>query len=128
MTMLVAILTVAAAAAATPLRAVWDAEAQRGVVPGVEAPPPAEHLNCSLAVVGGGWGGAYFAWRMGVDAEIVDPKDICVFEANGRVGGRIYSVRDLPSLEGLTLDVGGYRFIETDRILTDLVWTSVERQ
>ena len=124
MTMLV-LLTVAAAAA-TPLRAVWDAEAQRGVVPGIEAPPPAEHLNCSLAVVGGGWGGAYFAWRMGVDAGLVDPKDICVFEANGRVGGRIYSVRDLPSLSGLTLDVGGYRFIETDRILTDLVWTALE--
>ena len=113
-------------ASAVPLRAVWDRDSQRGAIPGVDLSRAPEHHNCSLAVVGGGWGGAYLAWRLGVDAGVVDPATICVFEANGRVGGRIYSVRDLPSLEGLSLDVGGYRFIETDKILTDLIWKALK--
>ena len=49
-----------------------------------------------LAVVGAGWGGAYIAWRMAVDTKALNATDVCVFEANGRVGGRIYSVRGLP--------------------------------
>ena len=52
--------------------------------------------HCDLAVVGAGWGGAYLAWRLSVDdGTTVAPAGVCVFEANSRVGGRIYSVRDL---------------------------------
>ena len=61
---------------------------------------------CELAVVGAGWGGAYFAWRLAVDTDTYSPSDVCVFEANGRVGGRIYSVHDLPYFDDLALDAG----------------------
>lgn len=52
--------------------------------------------HCKLAVVGAGWGGAYVAWRMAIDTNTISADDVCVFEANGRVGGRVYSLHDLP--------------------------------
>ena len=60
--------------------------------------------HCKLAVVGAGWGGAYMAYRLAIDTKTVDPTDVCVFEANGRVGGRIYSIHDLPSFTDLAVD------------------------
>ena len=65
--------------------------------------------HCDLAVVGAGWGGVYAAWRMSIDTTTVSPDRVCVFEANGRVGGRILSVHGLPHFGDLALDVGGYR-------------------
>eukprot|EP00755_Sulcionema_specki_P024668 Sspe_Gene.81685::Locus_52680_Transcript_1_1_Confidence_1.000_Length_767::g.81685::m.81685 len=50
--------------------------------------------QCELGVVGAGFSGIYFAWRLGVDAGKIHPRGICIFEVNGRVGGRIYTVRD----------------------------------
>lgn len=82
--------------------------------------------HCDLAVVGAGWGGAYFAWRMAIDTDTVSPNDVCVFEANGRVGGRIYSIRGLPPAPDLAIDAGGYRFIETDLLPAQLVWNALK--
>jgi hypothetical protein len=84
-----------------------------------------EPKHCDLAVVGAGWGGAYFAWRMSIDTDTVDPSNVCVFEANGRVGGRIFSIRGLPPAPDLALDAGGYRFIETDLLPAQLVWDAL---
>lgn len=82
--------------------------------------------HCSLAVVGAGWGGVYAAWRLAVDTPSVDARRICLFEANGRVGGRVFSVRGLPHFGELAIDVGGYRFQESQRLPADLVWTALE--
>lgn len=82
--------------------------------------------NCSLSVVGAGWSGVYFSWRLAVDTSTLPASSVCVFEANGRVGGRIDSIHDLPGFDDLALDVGGYRFIETDLLPAQLVWNALE--
>jgi len=82
--------------------------------------------HCDLAVVGAGWGGAYLAWRLSVDTQTVNASSVCVFEANGRVGGRIFSVHDLPHFGDLAVDVGGYRFQETQKLPADLVFSALK--
>ena len=82
--------------------------------------------HCDLAVVGAGWGGAYLAWRLAVDTDYVAANRTCVFEANGRVGGRVYSVHDLPHFGDLAVDVGGYRFQESQLLPAQLVWKALE--
>ena len=61
---------------------------------------------CGLAVVGAGAGGLYAARRLVADGQFA-ARDVCVFEATERVGGRTYSVRyaDLD----LAVDAGAYR-------------------
>lgn len=70
--------------------------------------------DCAVTIVGGGIGGAYTAWRLAVDAKVVRPSDVCLFEANTRFGGRIFSVDNVPGYEGYVTDVGAYRFHRTD--------------
>ena len=67
--------------------------------------------HCSLTVVGGGWSGAYFAYRMCVDTDAIACEDVCVFESNQRFGGRAYStpVNEESELEPLTVDMCAYR-------------------
>jgi hypothetical protein len=71
----------------------------------------ADAMHCSVTVVGGGWGGAYFAYRMCVDSEAVPCEEVCVFEANQRFGGRAYStpINEEGVLEPLSVDVCAYR-------------------
>ena len=83
-------------------------------------------MSCELAVIGAGWGGVYFAWRLAVDAKLMNASSVCVFEANGRAGGRIFSIHGLPQFAVLAVDVGGYRFQETQRLPADLVWSALE--
>ena len=96
--------------------------------------PPSVRLTCvtcackrTAAVVGAGWGGSYLAWRLSVDTQTVNASGVCVFEGNGRVGGRIFSVRDLPHFGDLTVDVGGYRFQETQKLPADLAPLPAQR-
>jgi len=64
--------------------------------------------SCQLAVVGAGTGGLYTALRL-VDENKVDGKDVCIFEATERVGGRLYSLRGFGPSNKITVDAGGYR-------------------
>lgn len=70
--------------------------------------------DCEVAIIGGGIGGAYTAWRLAVDTKTIRPSDVCLFEASTRFGGRIFSVADVPGYEGFVTDVGAYRFHRTD--------------
>lgn len=77
--------------------------------------------DCPVAIIGGGWSGAYFAWRIAVDTATVPASEVCVFEATERTGGRIYSIPDAPGAFGLTIDVGGYRTQTGMRLPRDLI-------
>jgi hypothetical protein len=88
--LLVAALPVLAAAQENAFRSNWQPHLQAATAD--EAVNVTRPTHCKLAVVGAGWGGAYLAWRLAVDTTTVNASDVCVFEANGRVGGRIFSV------------------------------------
>lgn len=80
--------------------------------------------DCDITVIGAGLGGVYAAWRLAVDAAVIQPSKVCIFEAKPRPGGRILSVRDpVPGFEGFTVDLGAYRFHRTNhrhtRLLTE---------
>jgi len=60
------------------------------------------------------------------NSSLLGPSDVCVFEASSRVGGRVLSIRDLPGMGDLTIDAGGYRFIETDLLPAQLVWDALK--
>jgi hypothetical protein len=64
--------------------------------------------TCKLAVVGAGTGGLYTAMRL-VEEGVFEAKDVCVFEATERVGGRIYSLRGFGPENDITVDAGAYR-------------------
>jgi hypothetical protein len=73
-------------------------------------------------VVGAGWSGAYAAWRLAIDARAVDVSKTCVFEADVKFGGRSVVVRDVPFMEDLSVDAGGYRYRNpSDRLPKDLI-------
>ena len=118
---------VSAAEHAASFRAVWrpslgDAIAEAAL----DAADTQFPSHCKLAVVGAGWGGAYTAWRLAVDTQTIPAADVCVFEANGRVGGRIYSLHGLPHFADLAVDIGGYRFQEVQKLPADLVWSALK--
>lgn len=101
----VAILVVAgsyAAAVATPGVVSSRASAGDGVPGGA----------CDVAVVGAGIGGLYAAWRLAAAGGKagVRPERVCVFEATGRTGGRILTLRGKKALpkgyDGYTVDMG----------------------
>ena len=96
------------------------------VATGVEAPRHTSTMwmeSCDVVVVGAGWGGIYFAWRLAVDSASLAAKDICIYEASGRLGGRVLSVTGLPLLNhtSLTIDFGAYRFRSSHRLPADLI-------
>ncbi|MGE0783509.1 flavin monoamine oxidase family protein [Mycolicibacterium sp.] len=70
------------------------------------------------AVIGGGIGGLYAAWRLGNGHEPADK--IAVFEATDRLGGRIMSV-NMPGTSGLSAEFGAMRFLDNQRIVASLV-------
>lgn len=74
--------------------------------------------KCAVAIIGGGIGGVYTAWRVAVDTNTVRPSDVCIFERADRFGGRIFSVDDVPGYEGYVTDVGAYRFHRHEHPLT----------
>jgi monoamine oxidase len=65
-------------------------------MPAGPAPPPIEvptnYTGCDITIAGGGAGGMYSAWRLVKDVG-VSGSTICIFEADTRLGGRIYSIR-----------------------------------
>ena len=80
--------------------------------------PPA---HCRVAVVGAGFSGIYFAWRLGIDLGAYDPSEICIFETNSRLGGRAYTVRrSIPGID-IPVDIGAYRVKEKHHLPYDLI-------
>eukprot|EP01059_Diplonema_ambulator_P000994 TRINITY_DN1076_c0_g1_i1.p1 TRINITY_DN1076_c0_g1~~TRINITY_DN1076_c0_g1_i1.p1 ORF type:complete len:479 (+),score=172.71 TRINITY_DN1076_c0_g1_i1:48-1484(+) len=77
--------------------------------------------SCKVSIVGSGYSGSYFAWRLAVDTHRYKASDVCVFEANDRVGGRVYTVRDYPEMEDLEIELGAYRFDSEDKLPADLI-------
>lgn len=107
------------------LRARWRGQAAVADV-ALEGRVNMSPSSCKVSVVGAAWSSAYFAWRLSVDSSTVNASDVCVFESYGRVGGRIDSIHDLPGFDDLAVDLGGYRFIETDLLPAQLVWRALE--
>ena len=52
------------------------------------------------------------AYRLVVDAAVA-ASSICIFEAEARIGGRIYSLRNQGDQSDLVVDAGGYRTFDT---------------
>jgi len=68
--------------------------------------------GCVTTIVGAGAGGFYTAYRLIFDAGVPGGQ-ICIFEADVRTGGRIYSVRGQGDHSDLVVDAGGYRTFDT---------------
>lgn len=96
------------------------------------APAP-DIAQCQISIVGAGPGGVYTAWRLakdsveGDDAMSVPPERICVFERSQRLGGRIFSVRNLGPEGDLVVESGAYRFSSDGAtpLLTALIQTGL---
>ncbi len=67
-----------------------------------------------VAIIGGGVSGLYAAYRLS------DVKSVAVFEANPRLGGRIFTV-EAPDTEGLLAEMGAMRFKASQENLYGLV-------
>lgn len=67
--------------------------------------------GCQVVVVGAGIGGIYSAYRLSLDSSTVSPRNICIFEAQARPGGRILTLTgSVPSFDDFTIDLGAYRY------------------
>ncbi len=86
-----------------------------------------------IAIVGGGIGGIYTAWRLLTgDADQSEQlnawkkkrKDgklrVAIFEGSDRIGGRILSAQP-PRLPHMTCEVGGMRYVSSQKIVAGLV-------
>eukprot|EP00928_Gymnodinium_smaydae_P031409 TRINITY_DN23057_c0_g1_i1.p1 TRINITY_DN23057_c0_g1~~TRINITY_DN23057_c0_g1_i1.p1 ORF type:complete len:549 (-),score=78.90 TRINITY_DN23057_c0_g1_i1:67-1635(-) len=88
---------------------------------------PVVESGCTVAVIGAGWSGVYWAWRLGVDAAFVPSGQICVFEAYARVGGRTYTVSEPTSAGGTTaVELGAYRFAGDMHLPADLIMRALK--
>jgi hypothetical protein len=77
------------------------------------SPTSAPLESCAFAVVGGGAGGVYAAYRLATAAEhAVDPSEICVFERLPHVGGRTYTMHDQGPRHDLQVDLGATVFCD----------------
>jgi monoamine oxidase len=80
--------------------------------------------RCNVAVVGGGIAGAYAAWRLQTDTRF-GATSICLFEASGRVGGRLESLTP-PGAPQLRAEFGGMAFTTAHTLVHSLVKTVFE--
>jgi len=64
--------------------------------------------DLDVAIVGGGVSGVYAAWRLRQEQPHLRVR---VFEASGRIGGRLHSVA-FPQAPHLVAEVGGMRYLE----------------
>ncbi len=75
--------------------------------PNASEAPGAEADTSTVAIIGGGVSGLVAAWRLGIAGIPCE-----VFEASGRLGGRINTLRDFTP-EGQFCELGG-EFVDTD--------------
>jgi len=90
---------------------------------------PLAAAKCTHAIVGGGPGGVYTAWRL---VTSLPDAEVCLFERSKRLGGRIASIRNLGPHEDLVVEAGAYRFVpvpECEKIgqETKCEWTPLAR-
>lgn len=70
------------------------------------------------AVVGGGIGGAYSAWRI---KQAMPDKRVVLLEYSDRIGGRLFT-RPLPGIEAVNAELGGMRYLpDAHPLLNNLV-------
>lgn len=56
------------------------------------------------------------------DEKLVSASEVCIFEASARrIGGRVYSLRNLLGDPELLVDVGGYRYVPSQKLITRLI-------
>lgn len=89
------------------------ATAVASAAPSAASASPGDAIGeCDVAVIGAGIGGLYSAWRLATAGRKagVRPERVCVFEATGRTGGRILTLRGKEALpagyDGYTVDMG----------------------
>lgn len=85
-----------------------------------------------IAIVGGGAGGVYTAWRMLLEGPDHSPRikkwkkerggklKIVVFEGSERIGGRVLSAK-APGLPDIVCEIGGMRFVSSQSLVSSLV-------
>lgn len=73
------------------------------------------------AIIGGGVGGLYSAWRLTQAKECgVKAGDIHLFEMGDRIGGRLYTV-NLPGMPNVNTEVGGMRVLSLQKIVQGVI-------
>jgi monoamine oxidase len=73
-----------------------------------------------VAIVGGGVSGVYSAWRLLTDGKM---KNVAVFEASERIGGRLLSV-PAPKIPNMVAELGGMRILPAVQpLVTNLIQT-----
>ncbi|NBD08813.1 flavin monoamine oxidase family protein [Corallococcus silvisoli] len=73
-----------------------------------------------VAIVGAGVGGCYLGYRLTHDGSPRLRGRVGLYEASGRVGGRLWSV-ELPGLPGGHAELGGMRFHDQLHLVSDLI-------
>jgi len=73
-----------------------------------------------VAIIGGGVSGVYSAWRLLTDGKM---KNVAVFEASERIGGRLLSV-PAPKIPSMVAELGGMRILPAVQpLVTNLIQT-----
>lgn len=80
---------------------------------GTGGEPSGNKLTCDVIIVGGGAAGLHTAFRLGPDMG----KDVCLFEKEDRLGGRIYDVTKDGSDKGPFVGLGAKRIMETQDVV-----------
>lgn len=77
-----------------------------------------EILN--TAVIGGGMGGVYSAWRLAADDQTsVNASDVALFEMSDRLGGRLMTYH-FPGMPNTVTELGGMRLVSTQDVMMGL--------
>lgn len=78
----------------------------------------ADAETVDVAVVGGGMGGAYTAWRLRQEQPELN---VVLYEYSDRIGGRLYTAQ-LPGMPHVNAELGGMRFIpKTQDFVRELI-------
>jgi monoamine oxidase len=87
-----------------------------------------EKRHYDVAIVGAGVSGTYAAWRL-ANSENYKGKTVALFEGSDRIGGRLYTLnlkgskkQEIPGCK-CTLELGGMRFLERQKLVSGLVNT-----
>lgn len=76
-------------------------------------------LDC--AIIGGGMGGMYSAWRLATAPDSVVPATgVHLFEMSDRIGGRLDTIR-LPGMPHVPVELGGMRIMKSQSIIWALI-------